>query len=94
MARHSVLLNSAASIRQLSRGEARDLEFWRLLRIMREIPTVVYTVRFENVIYVLHAFQKKSPKGIKTAQRDVELARRRLRVAQQDYEERYGKAKH
>ena len=60
---------------------------------MREIPTVVYTVRFENVIYVLHAFQKKSPKGIKTAQRDVELARRRLRVAQQDYEERYGKAK-
>jgi phage-related protein len=51
----------------------------------------VYTVRFENVIYVLHAFQKKSPKGIKTAQRDVEL--RRLKVAQQDYEERHGKAK-
>ena len=53
----------------------------------------VYTVRFENVIYVLHAFQKKSPKGIKTAQRDVELVRKRLKVAQQDYEERYGKAK-
>jgi phage-related protein len=45
------------------------------------------------VIYVLHAFQKKSSKGIKTAQRDVELVRRRLKVAQQDYEERYGKAK-
>jgi phage-related protein/predicted XRE-type DNA-binding protein len=27
----------------------------------------VYTVRFENAAYVLHAFQKKSPKGIKTA---------------------------
>jgi phage-related protein len=52
-----------------------------------------YTVRFENVVYVLHAFQKKSPKGIKTAERDVELVRRRLKVAQQDYEERYGQAK-
>ena len=27
----------------------------------------VYTVRFEEVVYVLHAFQKKSPRGIKTA---------------------------
>jgi phage-related protein len=29
----------------------------------------VYTVRFAEASYVLHAFQKKSPKGIKTAQR-------------------------
>lgn len=29
----------------------------------------VYTVKFENAAYVLHAFQKKSPKGIKTARR-------------------------
>jgi len=28
---------------------------------------VVYTVQFENAIYVLHAFQKKSPSGIRTA---------------------------
>jgi phage-related protein len=27
-----------------------------------------YTVRFEKAAYVLHAFQKKSPKGIKTSQ--------------------------
>jgi phage-related protein len=53
----------------------------------------VYTVRFENAVYVLHAFQKKSPKGIKTARRDVELVTRRLKVAQQNYEERYGEAK-
>lgn len=26
----------------------------------------VYTVRFEEVVYVLHAFQKKSPSGIRT----------------------------
>jgi phage-related protein len=53
----------------------------------------VYTVRFENVVSVLHAFQKRSPQGIKTAQRDVELVTRRLKVAQQDFEERYGKDK-
>jgi phage-related protein len=52
----------------------------------------VYTVRFRTVIYVLHAFQKKSPKGIKTARTDVALVARRLRAAQQDYEVRYGKA--
>jgi phage-related protein len=51
----------------------------------------VYTVRFREVIYVLHAFQKKSPKGIKTAQSDVELIRRRLKIAQQDHETRHGK---
>ncbi len=53
----------------------------------------VYTVRFKKVVYVLHAFQKKSPKGIKTAQVDVDLVERRLKVAQQDYEARYGKPK-
>lgn len=53
----------------------------------------VYTVRFKEVVYVLHAFQKKSPKGIKTAQTDVDLVSSRLKLAQQDYEARYGKPK-
>lgn len=53
----------------------------------------VYTVRFREVVYVLHAFQKKSPKGIRTAQVDVDLVERRLKAAQQDYEVRYGKPK-
>jgi len=53
----------------------------------------VYTVRFREVVYVLHAFQKKSPKGIRTSQVDVDLVERRLRAAQQDYEARYGKPK-
>jgi phage-related protein len=42
----------------------------------------VYKVRFKEVVYVLHAFQKKSPKGIKTAQIDVDLVARRLKAAQ------------
>lgn len=53
----------------------------------------VYTVRFAEVIYVLHAFQKKSPKGIKTARRDIDLVIARLKLAQEDHEERYGKTK-
>ena len=51
----------------------------------------IYTVRFNEVVYVLHAFQKKSPSGIRTAQLDVALVERRLKIAQQDYEARRGK---
>ena len=53
----------------------------------------VYTVRFDEIVYVLHAFQKKSPRGIKTARRDIDLVQQRLKIAQQDYEARYGKSK-
>jgi phage-related protein len=52
----------------------------------------VYTVRFREIVYVLHAFQKKSPRGIKTARIDIELVARRLKAAQQDHEARHGKA--
>lgn len=51
----------------------------------------IYTVRFKEVVYVLHAFQKKSPKGVRTARADIDLVERRLKVAQQDHEARYGK---
>jgi phage-related protein len=51
----------------------------------------VYTVRFEGVVYVLHAFQKKSPSGIRTSKRDIELITRRFNEARMDFEVRYGK---
>lgn len=50
----------------------------------------VYTVRFRRAIYVLHAFQKKSPSGIRTARQDIELIKDRLKAARRDYEARYG----
>ena len=40
----------------------------------------VYTVRFAGVIYVLHAFQKKSKKGIGTPKREIEIIKARLKV--------------
>ena len=50
----------------------------------------LYTVRFANAVYVLHAFQKKSSHGIATRQSDVALVKERLKLAQGDYEERNG----
>jgi phage-related protein len=50
----------------------------------------VYTVRFQGAIYVLHVFQKKSTKGIATPPREIELIKRRLAEAEQDYKRRQG----
>jgi phage-related protein len=44
----------------------------------------IYTVRFETAVYVLHAFKKKSKRGIKTPQSDIDLIKRRLRDAETD----------
>ena len=46
----------------------------------------VYTVRFAEVIYVLHAFQKKSRRGIATPRQDIERVRTRLRQAEEEYQ--------
>lgn len=40
----------------------------------------VYTVRFDDAVHVLHAFQKKSKSGIATPQPDVELIEKRLKA--------------
>jgi phage-related protein len=49
-----------------------------------EAYRAVYTVKFQNAVYVLHAFQKKSRKGIKTPQADIDLVRKNLKVAEED----------
>jgi len=49
----------------------------------------VYTVKFTGVIYVLHAFQKKSKKGIATPRREVELIKGRLKRAEEHYRINY-----
>lgn len=48
----------------------------------------VYTVRFHDAIYVLHAFQKKSSHGIATSRQDIDLIRQRLAAAERDDRER------
>src|ERR1700692_635586 len=48
----------------------------------------VYTVRYADAVYVLHAFQKKSKKGIATPKAEVDLIEKRLRDLIKEKEER------
>jgi len=43
----------------------------------------VYTVRFAEAVYALHAFQKKSTRGIATPKRTLDLVRARLKQAEE-----------
>ncbi|MEG4172102.1 MULTISPECIES: type II toxin-antitoxin system RelE/ParE family toxin [unclassified Microcoleus] len=45
----------------------------------------VYTVKFEGIVYVLHAFQKKSKQGIATPKQDIDLIESRLKRAKEHY---------
>lgn len=45
----------------------------------------VYTVRFEDAVIVLHAFQKKSKRGIATPAHEIDLIRKRLTLAEELY---------
>lgn len=47
----------------------------------------VYTVKFADVVYVLHAFQKKSKSGIKTPAKEIEKVKTRLKEAEEHHAE-------
>jgi phage-related protein len=53
----------------------------------------VYSVRFGYAVYVLHAFKKKSKRGAKTPQSDIDLVKRRFRAVEQAHSERLRKEK-
>lgn len=65
-----------------------------MLEIVEDFRTdtyrAVYTVQFADAVYVLHAFQKKSKRGVETPKSDIELIRSRLRLAKEHYEEWQG----
>jgi hypothetical protein len=44
--------------------------------------------RFGTAVYVLHAFKKKSKRGIKTPQSDIDLIKQRLKAAEADHASR------
>ena len=64
----------------------------RVMEIVERYRTdayrAVYTAHFENAVYVLHVFQKKSKSGIATPKHEIELIRRRLAEAERHYRER------
>jgi len=49
----------------------------------KEAYRCVQAVQLGHKIYVLHAFQKKAKKGIKTPQKDVDLIKQRYREAKE-----------
>ena len=51
----------------------------------------VYAVRLAGIVYVLHAFQKKSRKGRETPRHEIELIRTRLRRAEAHHQALYEK---
>ncbi len=42
----------------------------------------VYTVKFEEAVFVLHCFQKKSKRGIATPKADMDIISARLKAAE------------
>jgi len=46
----------------------------------------VYTVKFDEAVYVLHAFQKKSKSGNKTPREEIDLIKYRLKRAKEHYQ--------
>ena len=42
----------------------------------------VYTIRFQEAVFVVHCFQKKSKSGIATPKKDMETIRLRLKAAE------------
>ena len=51
----------------------------------------VYTVRFADAVYVLHAFQKKAKGGIATPAKEIETVRERLKLAEAHHRGAEGK---
>lgn len=54
---------------------------------------LVYFVRFEEAVWVLHVWQKKSPSGVKTASDDIDVIKKRLDWATKRHGEHYPKGK-
>jgi len=45
------------------------------------LPQLLPDRQMTNDIYILHAFQKKSPKGVKTSKQDIDLIKKRYQQA-------------
>ena len=49
------------------------------LRFQGDAFRVVYAVQLGEEVWVVHAFQKKSTRGIKTPKREIDLVKDRLK---------------
>lgn len=72
-----------------ARGVLKIIEDYR-----KNTYRAVYTIKFTEIVYVLHCFQKKSKTGIATPKQDIELIERRLKAAEADYSVNYKGGSH
>ena len=94
-----VKYNVGFALRQIQKGEKPAcVKPWkglgpRVLEILDDSDgdtyRAVYTVRFNEVVYALHCFQKKSKQGIETSPRDKNLVGERLKSAEEHYKANY-----
>ena len=64
---------------KLMKGFGGVRRCWRLLMTMMATPIAPYMLSsFAAVLYLLHAFQKKSKKGNETPKSDMDLVKLRL----------------
>lgn len=77
---------SAKPLKGLGSGTIELIENWD-----GDTYRAVYTIRFSEAIYVLHAFKKKSKRSRKTPLGDIDLIRRRLKDAELDHAARFRK---
>jgi len=76
------LLSESFAYCQLANERSRHLGIlWKFLDDL-----FGYTVRFQDAIYVLYVFQKKSTKAIATPTREIELIKQRLAEAERDWQ--------
>jgi phage-related protein len=65
----------------------------RVMEIVERYRTdayrAIYTAHFEDAVYVLHVFQKKSKSGIATPKHEIELIRKRFAEAERHHRERW-----
>lgn len=66
--------------------EVKDAAGYALYLAQQEIRTGLFTrCKLRGWVYVLHAFQKKSKRGIETPKSEIELIKSRLRRAEEDH---------
>ena len=51
---------------------------------------VVYCHKFAHIVYVLHAFKKKSHSGKRTPREEINVVRLRFAAVREDYQKKYG----
>ena len=92
------LYQAQIGLKALSAKPLRGFGGAAILEIVEDYHTdtyrAVYTVKFSDLIYVLHAFQKKSRSGIATRKSDIDLIKRRLKAAEQDYRAHEARPEH